>query len=220
MLGHRTRVRPHEMVKPHTAYRFFLPHSCVNEEKHLIRCGLPADLAKLIDRANRHEQSLSLLGILPNQLRTILRTSDKVDEMMLDLSKTLFWKGYDLWVLRKNLTKEFWKNVAPEEWKSHKKKKKERKRNNSKAESKGKAKRQRKSRRNKKSEITDCVDPFHFLTKCEALSKERETKCLCSRFHRPKKRKAELNIENFMTVFPKLHPMSSRDIELLIRQKA
>jgi len=139
--------------------------------------------------------------------------------MMLDLSKTLFWKDYDLCVLRKNLTKEFWKNVAPEEWKSHKKKKKERKRNNSKAESKGKAKRQRKSRRNKKSEITDCVDPFHFLTKCEELSKERETKCLCSRFHRPKKRKAELNIENFMTVFPKLHPMSSRDIELSLFDK-
>ena len=94
------------------------------EERHLIESGIPADLATLIDRANQHEKWLTMLGILPNQFRKILKRSSKApDTTWDDISRTLFWNGYRIWTKRKHLYKEFWKNIAPDEWKSHKDKK-------------------------------------------------------------------------------------------------
>ena len=81
--SHGPRAAPSEAHASGCIYRFFdalAPRR--NEEKHMIEGGVPADLARLLDRANRHERSLSILGILPNQLSTIMRHSvEKPDEV-------------------------------------------------------------------------------------------------------------------------------------------
>jgi len=54
--------------------------------------NVPGEIAKLIDKANKHPPFLSILGVLPNQLRTILKKTglNDIDEIMDDLSYTLF----------------------------------------------------------------------------------------------------------------------------------
>jgi Fe-S cluster biosynthesis and repair protein YggX len=163
------------------------------EEKFFIDCGIPQDVARLIDRANRHEQGLSLLGILPNQFRRILQASSaNFEEPWLDISKHLFWHGYNLWTVRKKLTREFWKNIAPDDWKKHKEK------DTNKINNKNLRKRKN------KEIMSQCTDPFHFLKKCDNLSKEKPTICPCSEFHRPQKRSISYDIRNFVTSFPTL----------------
>ena len=45
--------------------------------------GIPVQTAKLIDKANSHPRFLSILGILPNQLRTLLgNVSDDVNKIL------------------------------------------------------------------------------------------------------------------------------------------
>ena len=126
------------------------------EGRYLINRGIPAEIAMLIDRSNRHEKSLSMIGILPNQFRKILNcsTQNPIDAWN-DISKTLFWSGYSIWKKRKALYKNFWTNTAPEEWKSHRKGKKEK----------------------RQQTFSSCGNPFHFLTKSKDLSKQRLTKC-------------------------------------------
>jgi len=218
--GHRARVSYQEIPKPTGVYSFFSPHSSKGLElKHLVQIGVPVDLAKLINRTNLHEKGLTMLGILPRQFRTILRASiDKVkkaEEAWNDISKALFWQGYELWSKRKNMMKEFWKNVAPEEWKTHKKRKD--KRNEKKnGKSQTKEKKRRKRKRKDKNETSQCVDPFHFIQKCDNLSKERPTKCLCSRFNSPKKSTKSKNIKSFLTTIPILCPMSANDMDFIL----
>ena len=113
------------------------------ELKHLVQIGVPVDLAKLINRTNLHEKGLTMLGILPRQFRTILRASiDKVkkaEEAWNDISKALFWQGYELW-----------KNVAPEEWKTHKKRKDKR---NEKKNGKSQTKEKKRTREKEKTNM-------------------------------------------------------------------
>ena len=143
---------------------------------------IPADLARLLDRANRHDYALSTLGILPNQLRTILReSSDKPEEVWLDVSRTMFWTGYDIWKKRKKLVSAFWKHIAPEEW--NKKKKDSRKKKH-------------------RTNTSQCVDPFHFLSKSYDYTKQRQTKCRCSITHRPVHRTSMRDIPKFSTKYP------------------
>ena len=166
-------------------YSPFSAHSSKGLElKHLVQIGVPVDLAKLINCTNLHEKGLTVLGILPRQVRTILQGSIKKSRKPrkpgLDISKALFWQGYELWSKRKSMMKEFWKNIAPEEWKTHKKQKVKRKeKKNGKSQTKEK---KGSKRKRKEDEISQCVDPFHFIQKCDNLSKERLTKCSCFRF--------------------------------------
>ena len=114
----------------------------------------------LIDRSNRHEKGLSLIGILPNQFRKILHGSTvNPDAAWNDISKTLFWSGYLVWKKRKALYRDFWNNIAPEEWNPRRKGKKQKRNANS----------------------SCCRDPFHFLKKLKDLSKQKLTRCNCSK---------------------------------------
>jgi hypothetical protein len=101
--GHRPRRQaiPNEINS--NIYRFFDPHSpVVNEETHLKVCGIDAQNAHLINKINKQNRCLSVLGILPSHLRILTRNSIKEHEKALtDISKTLFWKGYAIWTKRK-----------------------------------------------------------------------------------------------------------------------
>ena len=78
-----------------------------------------------------------------------------------EISKTLFWHGYNIWNKRKRLMSKFWKDIAPEDWKIH-----------------GRPKRSRLS----KSRVSqECRNPFHFMDKHSDLSKSRPTPCYCSK---------------------------------------
>ncbi|HEY4831749.1 MAG TPA: hypothetical protein VIH61_04225 [Waddliaceae bacterium] len=152
--GHRARVRYQEIPKPMGVYSPFSAHSSKGLElKHLVQIGVPVDLAKLINCTNLHEKGLTVLGILPRQFRTILRASIKkvktAEEAWTDISKALFWQGYELWSKRKSMMKEFWKNIAPEEWKTHKKQKVKRKEKNGKSQTKEKKRSREKEKKTK-----------------------------------------------------------------------
>ena len=87
----------------HGALHFFDGRVEKSEEtKHLSQSGLSSFAAGLINKINKHPPELSALGILPNQLRSLMKlTLNEHDDAMLDLSKTLFWKGYSIWKKRK-----------------------------------------------------------------------------------------------------------------------
>ena len=207
---HRARVGPSHPPKPAGAYRFFSQSNMKKEEKHLIDCRIPAELARKIDRTNRHERGLSVLGILPNQLRTILCDSTEsrtdAEKAWIDISKTLFWQGYAIWSMRKKLNKVFWKDIAPTEWNKYN--------INSSIHRKAKQKAYL-SRRKRKHHSTpsSCSNPFHFLNKCGDYSKEKPTNCPCSQSHRPMKRSVIHDIRSLISSFPKLLPISIGDIE-------
>ena len=61
--------------------------------------SIPFRAAELIRNANRHPCFLGALGILPNQLRTLLKESGHVnrEEALLDMSRTLFFAGFRVW---------------------------------------------------------------------------------------------------------------------------
>jgi hypothetical protein len=140
---------------------------------------------------------------LPNQLRLILQSTNnnkkEVETGLTDISKTLFWHGYNVWCARKRLVKQFWKKIAPVEWNKYKKK-------NLRVERRKKA--------------IHCCDPFHFLQKCNNLSKEKSTPCSCSEFHLPIKKIPERNILDFITLFPKIQSQSQKEIEHNILRKS
>ena len=60
--------------------------------------SIPSRAAELIAQMNRHPRFLSLLGILPNQFRTLLKETchENREEAILDLSRTLFFTGFRL----------------------------------------------------------------------------------------------------------------------------
>ena len=115
---------------------------------------------------NRHPRFLSLLGILPNQLRTLLKENDyeNREEVLLDLSRTLFLAGFRIWEQRRKMTSRYWKDIAPENRNMTLVKKK------------------KKSRKEKEDYIavSQCTNPFHFLKRYRNLSNKRRTRCPCS----------------------------------------
>ena len=124
--------------------------------KHSTWCRLvPSSTAKLLAKINKHKPELSALGILPNQLRTFLKTSTHCEEALADLAQTLFWKGFKLWKKRTALVSHFWKN-CPEEWKNIKERK-------------------------DVYEHRACVSMFHFCSRVKNLSKQKQTLCSCSK---------------------------------------
>ena len=106
----------------------------------------PREIA-LIGRMNQHPRPLSLLGILPNQFRTLLKETafENREEAISDLSRTLFFAGFSIWNKRQKLSSRFWNDISPKNRKKHKKKQK------------------------KKYQIeaelvsSNCKNPFHFL---------------------------------------------------------
>ena len=85
-------------------------------EKSLNIASIPLSAAKLINQMNRVPRFLSLLGIIPNQLRTLLKENDYDDreEILLDLSRTLFFAGFRIWDKRRKMTSRYWKDIAPQ----------------------------------------------------------------------------------------------------------
>ena len=73
---------------------------CVQE---LISMGISSRLVTLISRINKHQPLLSSLGILPNQLRIILRNvTPQFEEAFEDISCLLAVHSYQIWKTRKN----------------------------------------------------------------------------------------------------------------------
>jgi hypothetical protein len=127
--------------------------------------SIPPPITKLINRMNRHPRALSLLGILPNQLRTLLKETDHKDRetALFDLSRSLLLAGFGIWKKRQNLASRFWHDIAPTNEKRNNKERKKRK-------------------KTKDDEIASskCKNPFHFLRRYCNLSNKRRTKCHCS----------------------------------------
>jgi hypothetical protein len=98
--------------------------------------------------AFQHPWFLGVLGILPNQLRTLLKESghDCREEALLDISRTLFFSGYNIWKKRQILNSKFWKEIAPENRKHKSSNRKKRKVDEVASQSK-------------------CKNPFHFLAR-------------------------------------------------------
>jgi hypothetical protein len=160
-LNHKPRVTTHSLpLQASGIYHFFDPeYGHRNEINHFISLGIPHDRASLINRINSHDRSLSMIGILPNQLRRLFNCREDYDSAFEALSKELFWHGYNIWNTRRILMSRFWKKIAPEEWKTH-------------------------SRLKKKKGVINvkkCKSPFHFMIKHSDLTHSKPTPCLCSR---------------------------------------
>ena len=105
---------------PSGVYHFFDPRTKPKfETNYLISCGIPIEEAKLINKINSHDRNLSMIGILPNQIRKLFQDRDQGEKAFEELSRELFWKGYNIWNKRKRLTSKFWTEIAPPEWRVH-----------------------------------------------------------------------------------------------------
>jgi hypothetical protein len=94
------------------------------------------------------------MGILPNQFRLLLNNEmGECDSALLELRKTFFWDNYRIWKKRKSLISQYWNNPQLKN----------------------------KSGRKNTSDITMCKNPFHFLKKVTDISKQRLTRCPCSK---------------------------------------
>ena len=113
---------------------------------------------------NRHPTFLGVLGILPNQLRSLLKEPGREDreEILLDLSRTLFFAGFRVWKKRQKLAKHYWNNVKQRQLKD-----------------KTKRKKPKKKHLEEKIVESKCQNPFHYLRRHENLSSQRPTKCPC-----------------------------------------
>jgi hypothetical protein len=200
--NHSARLQPPSQLASSSVYHFFDAHSPKrSEEKHMIDCGVPADLARLIDRENHHDKFLSTLGILPNQLRSLLQQSGagaECEKAWIDISHTLFWAGYNIWKKRKKLVQSFWNKIAPEEWK--------------KVQQKGKQSNKNTGKKRKRYNPSQCLDPFHFSSKIHDFTKQLPTRCPCSEYHRPIKHKSR-DIRSFLTSFTSIKaPVIKNDL--------
>jgi hypothetical protein len=187
-LTHPPRAKCKTSSSPSTVYHFFDPSSSPKlETNHLLAHGIPIDDAKLIAKINRHNRSLSMIGILPNQLRHLLKQVNQNDNGFEELSKELFWKGYGIWNTRKRFISNFWKKIAPAEWKLHGERKKSKKDN-----------KEKKSKSVKKE--YQCHNPFHFLKRHCDLSQMLLTPCPCSRILKRKETHRYHDIRSFISI--------------------
>ena len=206
-------------IDPHTDALFrersHLPHSPRTLSKHLYNLALnsiytlnfydifapktpisttpksiPSRATELIRKANQHPCFLGVLGILPNQLRTLLKEFgyQNREEILLDISRTLFFAGFHLFTKKQEKNLEFWKNINPENKKIRIPKSK-------------------KSKLESVSLQSKCTNLFHFLARHSNLSKQRPTKCPC--------RNVSSNTSNFksqpITIFLHKFPKTTND---------
>ena len=183
------------MLKSCFLINFYDAYAAV--EKSLNLNSIPPTAAKLITQMNRFPRFLSLLGILPNQLRTLLKENgyENREEILLDLSRTLFFAGFRIWEKRSKMTSRYWKDIAPEN------------RNMT------PVKRKKKSKKEKEKQLaaSQCTNPFHFLKRYRNLSNKRRTRCSCSLPHKPK------HMPNFSmyTFVPSLETKSYSDVDFI-----
>ena len=114
---------------------------------------------------NRHPPFLGVLGILPNQLRTLLKESrhEHREDALLDLSRTLFFAGFRIWTKKQTLAKLYWNNVG----------------NLLKKITLRKKGRKPKKYQEAKTQESNCKNPFHYLHRHDNLSQQRPTRCPC-----------------------------------------
>ena len=165
-MGHAPRAPLEAPSSRHDTYHFFDPEvPPIPETNFLIDAGIPVDIATKISKINNHPRGLSLLGILPNQIRHLLKMSGHdVDIAFEDISLELFWLGYRIWLQRNIQNNHFWKNIAPDDWKL------------SSTKSVG---RPAKHRVELKYIAQKCRNPFHFLKRRQILSSIMPTPCIC-----------------------------------------
>ena len=148
---------------------FHRPLSYPVNREQLKSCQLTNSEISSLLNLNRHRFSVSTLGVLPNQLRKLLKPlMGECDSILENLSKVLFWGGYKIWRQRQRLMSLAW-----ERFRNFKHKKKR-----------------------KKEQNTACKNPFHFLTKSADLSHQRMTRCPCSLVKLPKRK---FDIRSFVT---------------------
>jgi len=118
--------------------------------------------ADLIGRINRHPVFLGVLGILPNQLRMLLKECgfENHETALQDLSRTLFFAGFRIWTKRQQLAWRHWKEIEQRR-------------------SKGSSKKRKKDKLETKSAESNCMNPFHYLHRHSNLSKQRPSRCPC-----------------------------------------
>ena len=150
--------------------------------------SLPPRVADFIHRMNQHPHFLGVLGILPNQLRSLLKESghEHREEFLLDLSQTLFFAGYRIWKKRQKLSLRYWKEVGQRQQEGITKRKKQK----------------RKNMEEKMSE-SKCRNPFHYLHRHSNFSKQRPTRCPCKNVVDSKKVYVNQHITDFVAKFPK-----------------
>jgi hypothetical protein len=149
---------------------------------------IPDRAAGLIDKANQHNCFLGVLGILPNQLRTLFKEyghSDDIEVALEDISRSLFFAGFEIWNKRQMLGSKYWKDVAPET-------------RNDPIARKGAGKAQQAQ---DKSARSKCRNPFHYLRKVSTLSTKRPTRCPCAAQPRPTPA-GNQDIRAFLLTFP------------------
>jgi len=131
-------------------FSFHRPHAHAVDAKQLRRANLPPIVSSALIKINRHKFSLLALGILPNELRKLVRKENADSEACLDhLRKIFFWGSYRIWKTRKALVTSYWESLEA---------------------SKVKPKRKRRGQCE-----SGCKSSFHFLVKSVDLSKQRLT---------------------------------------------
>ena len=177
-------------------YTFHRPLVNPVDTKQLRRTNLPSSAKSALANINRHNFSLSALGILPNQLRRMLLKDGRDPEPVLDsLRKTFFWGSYRIWKSRKRLLKLYWESKSQVQYKKH--------------------------RRWKGNNESGCKNEFHYLKKIADLSKKRLTRCPCSQAQSsestlPDIRRHLKRNQEIALIKPPLHrPLSDTPIPLL-----
>jgi hypothetical protein len=167
-LLHGARLRASSLTKPDVTpglFYFFEPRSYMEKSFSKIHPKISARSMDLLNKIANFDAKLLILGILPNQLRTLAKSHDMehTEDSLELLSEVLFWEGYEVWKKRKLLISNFWRNIAPNDWKMESKDKKE-----------------KKGKKGKRKMQPNCKNPFHFCEKQADLSSKRRTICACS----------------------------------------
>jgi hypothetical protein len=89
-------------------------------------------VAVLISQINRHPVFLGVLGIIPNQIRTLLKECNFGDpeNALQDISRTLFFAGFRIWSKRQQLVSRVSERSWTKTYKGIKTKGKKRKKEN------------------------------------------------------------------------------------------
>ena len=152
---------------------------------------------KLLSKIERHPSLTALLGILPNQLRELLKKQKMKnrEEALADLSQSMFWHGYMIWKKRKHLVSAFYKSTAPDEWKRGYKEKKSRKR----------------------KKLRTCKNPFHYLERWCDLSGQLKSRCACSDSKVVQKQTQSMDIRKFFQ-YPKLNMIAFQPAKWIVEK--
>src|SRR3982750_4953465 len=134
------------MMDRSALFSFHRPLCTPIDRKQLRRSNLPPHIISSIANLNQHKFSLAARGIVPNQLRKLWSGIKNLDDRIEHFRKTFFLGGYKIWKARKRLISSFWKSKNLIE---------------------------KKTKKDKKVNISNCKNAFHFLKKIADFSKQR-----------------------------------------------